>query len=324
VQGLPVAVQFRCQDYLDNDHPSYVGELGLGLDPEFARSVRDSDTVLLLGAELNDPTTGGYTLFEVPQPRQRLLQVSAAPEALGAVYRPAFALAADPRDVVARLAGLPRREHPEWSARTAALREQLLARQSLVPARSGVDLGIAVETVRRRLPDDAVLVTDAGNFTLWVRRHFRYRAYGSQLSPRSGAMGYGLPAAIAAKLEFPQRLVVCFSSDGCLGMAPTELATAVARKLAIVVIVVDNGQFGTIRMHQERRFPGRPIATALNNPDFAALARAYGAYAENVDGTEDFAAAFDRALDANGPALIALATDPADLTPTMRAAPAGV
>ncbi len=322
--ALPVAVQFRCQDYLHNDHPSYIGELGLGLDPEFAASVRDSDAILVLGAELNDPTTNGYTLFDVPQPRQQILQVCAAPEGLGAVYRPALALAADPSDVVARLADLPARDHAAWRARTAALREQLLARQRLVPARSGVDLGIVVETVRQRLPDDGILVTDAGNFTLWVRRHFRYRAYGTQVSPRSGAMGYGLPAAIAAKLAFPQRQVVCFSSDGCLGMAPAELATAVARELAIVLIVVDNGQFGTIRMHQERRFPGRPIATALNNPDFAALARAYGASGESVTRTEDFAPAFERALAARGPALIALATDPADLTPTMRAAPPSV
>jgi len=321
VHALPVAVQFRCQDYLDNDHPSYIGELGFGLDPEFAADIRDSDTILLLGAELNDPTTNGYALFDVPRARQRIVQVSVAPEELGAVYRPDFALVADPRDAIVRLEALAAPEHPDWSARTATLRERAVLRRTHVPARRGVDLGIVVETVRRRLPDDAIVVTDAGNFTLWVRRHFRYRQYGTQLSPRSGAMGYGLPAAIAAKLERPERLVVCFSSDGCFGMAPTELATAVARELAIVLIVVDNGQFGTIRMHQERRFPGRPIATALNNPDFASLAHAYGASGENLERTEDFAAAFDRALAANGPALLALATDPQALTPTMYAQP---
>ncbi len=320
--ALPVAVQFRCQDYLDNEHPSYIGELGLGLDPAFAADVRDSDVIFVLGAELNDPTTNGYTLFDAPQARQRIVQVSPAPEELGAVYRPDFALAADPRAAIVRLARLPLPGHADWSARTATLRQSALARRTLVPARRGVDLGIVVETMQRRLPDDAIVVTDAGNFTIWVRRHFRYRKYGTQLSPRSGAMGYGLPAAIAAKLHHPERAVVCFSSDGCLGMAPTELATAVARELAIVLVVVDNGQFGTIRMHQERRFPGRPIATELNNPDFAALAHAYGANGENLDRTEDFEEAFERALAANGPALIALATDPQALTPTMYAQPA--
>jgi len=320
--ALPVAVQFRCQDYLDNDHPSYVGELGLGLDPAFAADVRESDTILVLGAELNDPTTNGYTLFDVPRARQRIVQVSPAADELGAIYRPDFALAADPRDATVRLARLPIPGHADWTIRTATLRERAIGRRTLVPARRGVDLGIVVETVQRRLPDDAILVTDAGNFTIWVRRHFRYRRYGTQLSPRSGAMGYGLPAAIAAKLEHPERTVVCFTSDGCLGMAPTELATAVAHELAIVLIVVDNGQFGTIRMHQERRFPGRPIATALNNPDFAALAQAYGARGENLERTEDFEEAFERALAAKGPALLALATDPQALTPTMYAQPA--
>jgi acetolactate synthase-1/2/3 large subunit len=321
-RGLPVVVQFRCQDYLDNDHPSYVGELGLGLDPTFAADVRDADTVLVVGAELNDPTTAGYTLFDVPQARRRILQIAAAPEELGRVYRPAFALAADPRDAILRLAAAPPGPHANWSARTAELRARALARRNLIPARSGVDLGVVVEAVRARLPEDAVLVTDAGNFTLWVRRHFRYRRYGTQLSPRSGAMGYGVPAAIAAKLEHPDRFVVCITSDGCLGMAPTELATAVAHGLDIVILVVDNGRYGTIAMHQERRFPGRPIATVLNNPDFAALARAYGARGENVARTEDFAAAFERALAPGGPALLALATDPDALTPSLRVAAA--
>jgi acetolactate synthase-1/2/3 large subunit len=319
-RALPVVVQFRCQDYIDNEHPSYVGELGLGLDAEFAADVRDSDTILLLGAELNDPTTAGYTLFDAPYPRQRLLEVAPEPAELGRVYRSAFSLAADPREVARQLAALPANPPPAWAARRTVLRERFQRRRSLIPARRGVDLGVVVEHVRRQLADDAILVTDAGNFTLWVRRHFSYRCYGTQLSPRSGAMGYGVPAAVAAKLERPDRAVVCFTSDGCFGMAPTELATAVAHSLPIVLILADNGRYGTIRMHQERRFPGRPIATALNNPDFAALARAYGAYGENVARTEDFAGAFERALAAPGPALLSLATDPDALTPALRAA----
>ncbi len=314
--ALPVVVEFRCQDFLDNDHPSYAGVLGLGAPPAVSALVRDADVILALGARLGDVATQGFTLLDVPQPRARLLHVAADADELQRVYRADRAFVADPLDALARLRGTEPIATPPWTGRTRAAHAALLETRACAPAPRGVDLAAFVATLRDRLPDDAIVVNGAGNFSIWVHRFFSYRRYGTQLAPRSGAMGYGVPAAVAAKLVAPQRVVVCFCGDGDFLMTGQELATAVMYGAAIVVIVVNNAMYGTIRMHQERQYPGRPVATQLVNPDFAAYARAFGAYGEVVESSAGAAAAFERALRSGGPALLELRVDRDLLTPS--------
>jgi acetolactate synthase-1/2/3 large subunit len=316
--ALPVAVEFRCQDFIDNDHPSYAGVLGLGMPPALAALVREADVILALGARLGEVVTQGYTLLDVPQPQARLLHVGAEPGAIGRVYQPAFAAVADPRDAAAQLRRCAPLRDPVWAARTQAAHAGLLESRALpAPPAGGVDLAAFVAFLRERLPDDAIVVNGAGNFTIWLHRFFAYRRYGTQLAPRSGAMGYGLPAAIAAKLTHPQRTVVCFTGDGDFLMSGNELATAVMEDAAVVIVVVNNGMYGTIRMHQERHYPGRVLGTHLVNPDFAAYARAFGAYGETVGTSAGVAAAFERAVRSGGPALLELRVDRNALTPAL-------
>ncbi|HEY0798969.1 MAG TPA: thiamine pyrophosphate-binding protein [Candidatus Baltobacteraceae bacterium] len=315
--ALPVLVEFRCQDYLDNAHPSYVGELGLGLDKTLADRVRNADLVLALGARLGDVVTDGYQLFGIPSPSQRLILISPDPDELGRVYTPALAVAADPVQTVAGLCALPPLGSPPWAAVTAEMREEYLRRGVPKPVAHGVDLAVVVRTIRERLPKDTIVTNGAGNYTVWVRRYFTFHEFGTQLAPRSGAMAYGLPAAIAAKLLHPSRAVVCFAGDGCFAMASNELPTAAMYGAAIIVIVVNNGMYGTIRMHQEKRFPHRVSGTDLSNPDFAALARACGGFGARVERTEDFSAAFEAAIASGLPALVEVIVDRHVLTPTL-------
>jgi acetolactate synthase-1/2/3 large subunit len=237
---------------------------------------------------------------------------------IGRVYQPAFAALAHPVHAVARLrAGTPIAD-PVWTERTQEAHAVLLqSRAVLAAAESGVDLAAFVAFLRERLPDDAIVVNGAGNFTAWVHRFFAYRRYGTQIAPRSGAMGYGVPAAIAVKLTHPRRTVVCFAGDGDFLMSGNELATAVMYDVAIIIVVVNNGMYGTIRMHQERRYPARVLGTHLVNPDFAAYARAFGAYGETVGTSAGVAAAFERALRCGGPALLELRVDRNALTPSL-------
>ncbi|HTV73706.1 MAG TPA: thiamine pyrophosphate-binding protein [Candidatus Acidoferrales bacterium] len=314
---LPVLVEFRCQDYLDNAHPSYVGELGLGLDKTLADRVRDADVVLALGARLGDVVTDGYQLFHVPEPKQRLLLVSPDPDELGRVYRPAVGVAADPAAVIAALRASPPIEEQRWAPITAGMREEYRRRGAATPhVVRGVDLAAVVRELRERLPRETIVTNGAGNYTVWVRRYFPFHEFGTQLAPRSGAMAYGLPAAIAAKLLHPDRPVVCFAGDGCFAMASSELATAAMYNAAILVIVVNNGMYGTIRMHQERRFPHRVSGTDLANPDFAALAQACGAFGARVERTQEFAPVLEAALASGRPALIEVIVDRHVLTPS--------
>jgi acetolactate synthase-1/2/3 large subunit len=316
--ALPVLVEFRCQDYLDNDHPSYAGELGLGLDKTLADRVRDADVVLALGARLGDVVTDGYSLFHIPEPKQRLLLVSPDPNELGRVYRPAVGIAADPAAVIAALRASAAIEARPWAALTSQMREEYLRRGQARPAVArGVDFAAVVRHVREHLPPETIVTNGAGNYTVWVRRYFPFHEFGTQLAPRSGAMAYGLPAAIAAKLLHPDRPVLCFAGDGCFAMASSELATAAMYNAAILIIVANNSMYGTIRMHQERRFPHRVSGTDLTNPDFAALARACGAFGARVERTEDFSSAFDEALASGRPALIEVIVDRHVLTPTL-------
>ncbi len=316
--ALPVVVEFRCQDFIDNDHPSYAGVLGLGMQPAIAALVREADVILTLGARLSEVSTQGYTLLEVPRPHARLLHVGIDAGEIGRVYQPAYAAIAQPCDAVALLRDCAPIADPVWAARTQAAHAALLeSRMPSAPTDSGVDLAAFIAFLRERLPDDAIVVNGAGNFTTWLHRFFVYRRYGTQLAPRSGAMGYGVPAAIAAKLTHPERTVLCFTGDGDFLMSGNELATAVMYDAAIVIIVVNNGMYGTIRMHQERHYPTRVLATHLVNPDFAAYARAFGAYGETVGTSAGVPAAFERAVRSGGPALLELRVDRNALTPSV-------
>lgn len=314
--ALPVAAAMRRQDYVDNRRPCYVGDLGLDINPALAQRVRDCDLLLGLGTRLGGFTTQGYRLVEVPNPRQRLVHVHASSEEPGRVYRPDLAVNASMASFAARLGeidGIDPEPWRDWS-RTARIDYERWTEPAETPGT--VKLESVLCHLRGVLPEDAIVTNGAGNYSAFVQRYYRYRAYPSQLAPTSGSMGYGLPAAIAAKLAFPARPVVCFAGDGCFQMTGQELGTAVQHRLAIVVIVANNSQYGSIRMHQEVHYPGRVIASELHNPDFAALARSFGAHGETVTRSEDFPAAFERALNAGRAALIELRTDPEAITPT--------
>ncbi|MEO5633136.1 thiamine pyrophosphate-binding protein [Gaiella sp.] len=312
---VPVASGWRCQDYVDNTADVYVGHLGLGPDPRLAQRVRAADVLLVIGDRLSEITTSGYTLLEVPIPAQSLIHVSADPNELGRVYAPTLGIVASPDAFSRSLAGTPALESGHREAETLRGRADYLANLVHTPAPGDLDMGEVMATLRKRLPADAILTNGAGNFTVWAHRFFEFRQYRTQLAPTSGAMGYGVPAAVAAKILYPERTVVCMAGDGDFLMTGQELATAVQENAAVVILVVNNGMYGTIRMHQERHYPGRVSGTDLVNPDFAALARAFGAHGALVERTADFAAAFDEALDCGRPALIELRVDREALTP---------
>jgi acetolactate synthase-1/2/3 large subunit len=312
--ALPVACAFRTQDLFDNRHRNYAGDVGIGINPRLAARVRDADVLLVLGERLGEMVTGGYTLLAAPQPKQSLIHVHPGADELGRVYQPALAIEAAMGPACAALAALPPVAAPAWAGSAVAAHADYFAWQSPQPIPGAVDLWQVVAHLRERLPENAILTNGAGNYTVWLHRLYRYAHYRSQLAPYSGAMGYGVPAAVAAKAVHPDRIVVSWNGDGCFLMNGQELATAVQYGLAIVFIVVDNAMYGTIRMHQERHYPGHVYGTDLVNPDFAALARAYGAHGETVGRTEDFAPALERALAAGRPALLHLPIDPEAIT----------
>lgn len=313
VNEIPAGAAFRRQDSLDNDSPVYVGDVGIGINPDLASRIREADLVLAIGPRLGDVTTSGYSLLEVPSPRQTLVHVHPGQEELGRVYQaelPIVATAAAFAEAVADV-----RVEPQWSEWTRAARASYEAWQVVDPMPGDLDLAQCIAHMRGRTPD-AIVTNGAGNHTVWIHRFWRFHSFPSQLAPTSGAMGYGLSAAIAAKALEPERTVLCFSGDGDFLMLGQELATAVQYGLPIIVLVVDNGMYGTIRMHQERAYPRRVVGTDIRNPDFAAYAAAFGAYGEVVAKTEDFAAAFERALTAGLPAVLALPVDREAITPT--------
>jgi acetolactate synthase-1/2/3 large subunit len=313
--ALPVACSFRRQALFDNRHPNYAGDLGLGPNPALAARVRDADLIVAIGGRLSEVPTSGYTLIEAPRPKQRLVHVHADPDELGRVYRADLAINAGPAEFAHALDALEPIENPRWAESTAqAHRDYENVLEPSIPGGS-LDMARIVRWLDERLPEDAILCNGAGNYTTWLHRFFRYKRFGTQLGPTSGAMGYGFPASIAAKLRFPERVVVAFAGDGCFLMSGHELATAVQYGINTIVLVVNNGMYGTIRMHQERAFPGRVVATDLVNPDFVAYARAYGAHGALVERTDEFAPAFEAALGAGKPALIELRTDPDIITP---------
>jgi len=313
--NIAVAVSFRCQHLFDNTHPNYIGDAGIGVNPRLAQRVRDADLLLVVGARLGEMTTSGYTLIDVPRPRQTLVHVYPDAGELGRVYQPALAINAGMPGFAAAARTLACTESAVWEPLTAEARSDYVAYIRPTETPGELQLAEVVAWLRENLPADAIVANGAGNYTAWVHRFYQYRGFRSQLAPTSGSMGYGTPAAIAAKAQHPDRIVVCFAGDGCFLMTGQELATAVQYGLNIVVLVVNNGMYGTIRMHQERNYPGRVCGTTLRNPDFVALARAYGAYGELVECTSAFPAAFERAISAGTPALLELRVDPEAITP---------
>ena len=312
--GLPVGATFRRQDVVDNTCPSYAGDVGIGINPALAQRIRESDLLLAIGTRLTEIETQGYTLPAPPVAPQPLVHVHPDPAELGRVYQPSLGVLSGVAEFAAAAPVVDGARWAEWTAAARADYEAWIAPPE-APG-GGVDMGEVVAHLRDALGGDAVLTNGAGNFSGWVARFYQWRRFGTQLGPQSGAMGYGVPAAVAAKLVHPEREVVAFAGDGDFQMCGMELATAVQEGLPMVVIVVNNGTYGTIRMHQERRFPARVIATDLANPDFAGLARAYGAHGERIEHAAEFPEALQRARTCGGPALIELVTDPEALTTT--------
>ncbi len=313
---LPVAVGFRRQDLLDNRHPAYVGVVGLGANPALARAIGDADLLLVAGAQLGEVITQGYSLLALPKPRQRLIHAHPGIDELGKVYQPDLAINAGMAEFAAALAALEPIADPPWAERRAAMRAAYEAFAEPTDMPGTLNLAQAVRHLEGVLPEDAIVASGAGNFSQWLHRFHRYRGFRTQLSPQSGSMGYGVPAGVAAALLHPDRAVVAWCGDGDFLMNGQEVATAAAQRLRnLTFLVVENGSYGTIRMHQERHYPGRVIATDLANPDFAMLARAYGLHGETVSRTEDFPDAFERAREADAPALLELRIDPDAILP---------
>ena len=325
--ALPVACAFRFQDLFDNQHPQYVGDVGIAINPALAARIEDADLIVAIGARLGEVTTSGYTLIEAPVPKQTLVHVHPDPEELGRVYQPALAINAGMSAFARALRTLPLRlTHAARNGRLARVNQARGAYDAwqqepqIVRDRpQSINLWRIVRALEHRLPADFILANGVGNFATWGHRFHRYAGLRTQLAPTSGAMGYGVPAGIAAKIIAPGRAVVVLAGDGDFLMTGQELATAVQERAAVLFIVVDNGMYGTIRMHQEKQFPGRVSGTSLRNPDFAALAQSYGALGINVETNDDFDPALARALayiDREGmPALIALKADPRIVTP---------
>jgi acetolactate synthase-1/2/3 large subunit len=312
---LPVGASFRCQDYVSNELPIYAGDVGIGINPKLAERVRSADLLIAAGPRLGEMTTSGYTLVDIPVPRQTLIHVHPGAEELNRVYQPALAINAGLGSFAAVARALAPPAAVPWSARTRTARAEYEANQQVQPPPGAVDMIAIMRHLRKVLPDDAIVTNGAGNYATWVHRFFRFRDWRTQLAPTSGAMGYGVPAAVAASILYPDRQVLSVNGDGCFLMCGQELATALQHRAKPIFLVVNNGMYGTIRMHQERRYPTRVSGTDLTNPDFAAYARAFGAHGEIVERTEQFAAAFERARKSGVAALIEVRLDPEAITP---------
>jgi len=313
---IPVATTFRRAHLFDATHPSYAGDLGIGPNPKLLARIQSADLIVLVGGRLGELPSQGYTLLDIPDPQIKLVHVHPGAEELGRVYRPDLAIHAAPTAFASTLEGLEPPKDIRWREQTRAAHADYLAWSEKPTAIPGaVNLGEIMVDLRERLEPEAILCNGAGNYAGWIHRFYRFRRFTTQLGPVSGSMGYGVPAAVAAKRLYPERSVICFAGDGCFLMNGQEFATAVQYQLPIIVIVVDNGMYGTIRMHQEREYPRRVSATALKNPDFAAYARAFGGFGATVETTAAFAPAFDAAINSKRPAILHLKLDPEAITP---------
>jgi acetolactate synthase-1/2/3 large subunit len=314
--GLPVAASFRRAHLFPADHPNFAGDLGIGPNPKLAARVRDADLLLVIGGRMSEMPSSSYTLIDVPTPKQKLVHVHPEAEELGRVYQPALAIQASPQSFADALdvcelgaatnapnVAAARQDYIEWS-------------EAPLPLPGRFQYGEVVRWLRDRLPPTAIICNGAGNYAGWIHRYYRFRGFGTQLAPTSGSMGYGVPAAVMAKRQTPDRIVVAMAGDGCFLMNGQEFATAVQFDIPIIVIVIDNGMYGTIRMHQETHYPARVSATDLKNPDFVAYARAFGGHGEWVETTDEFEPAFERAIQSGRPSILHCLLDPQAITPT--------
>lgn len=312
--ALPVATSFRCQDYIDNDHPNYAGVIGIAPNPDLRRALhQDCDLLICVGPRLGEMTTQGYTLLNIPNPQMPLVHVHPGPEEPGQVHIPDLAIASGAEAFLRAMLTLDaRRADADWPR---GLNDSYTAFQTPTEVPGDLNMGHVIRHLGEALPADSILTNGAGNYAVWLHRFHRHRKWRTQLAPTSGSMGYGVPAAIAAKLTHPDRTVVALAGDGCFMMTAQELATARHHGAAVIYLVVNNGMYGTIRMHQERSYPARVISTGLTNPDFVAYAAAFGIPGEAIHRTEDFPAALERARASKEGYLIELVVDPEALTP---------
>ena len=312
--NLPVGTAFRRQDLYDNRLPNFVGDVGIGISPKLAERVKTSDLLIAVGARMDEMTTGGYSLIEAPRPKQKFVHVHPGAEVLGRVYEGELLINSGMPEFAQAARKLAPVDSSAWKDGTRAARADYEAWLTPEPVPGNLHPGEVIAFLRKRLPPETIVTNGAGNFAGWVHRYYPYPGFRTELAPTSGSMGYGVPSAVAAKLVHPDRPVVSFSGDGDFLMCGQELGTAAQHDLKIVFIVINNSMYGTIRMHQEREYPGRVSGTELKNPDFAALARAYGLHGETVERTADFEAAFERSWKAGTASLIELKVDPEAIT----------
>ena len=312
---LPVAASFRRQMLFPADHQNYAGDVGLGINPKLVARLKEADLVIVAGGRLGEVPSQGYSLYDIPGPGVKLVHVHADPDELGRVYQPALAINASASAFAAALEGVQPPNAISWAEWREAARADYLGWTETPPSNPGAVQMSTLVRYLRDLPKDAIICNGAGNFAIWVHRFHRFRAFGTQLAPTSGSMGYGVPAAIAAKRTAPARTVVAVAGDGDFLMTGQEFATAVQYDIPVVVVLIDNGMYGTIRMHQEREFPGRVFGTTLKNPDFAAYARAFGGFGVTVETDAEFKPALDAAFASGQPAIVHVKLDPEAITP---------
>jgi acetolactate synthase-1/2/3 large subunit len=312
---LPIVCAFRSQGIVDDRFAHFVGDLGFAMNAKLAARIKHSDLLIAVGERLCDATTQGYSLLVPPKPAQPLVHIYPDKTELGRVFASVLPIHAGVVEAAAALKGITVKAPAAWREARLAMRGEYDAYRTPGPRRGRLDMARVVSFLGERLPENAIVTNGAGNYCIWVHRYYRYRGFGTQAATKGGAMGYGFPAAIAAKLRHPERTVVSFAGDGCFTMAMAELATVAQQNLPLITIVVNNGIYGAIRFHQEIHFPNRVSGTNLENPDFAALARSYGMFGEVVDDDMDFPGVFERALAANAPALIELRVDEEFITP---------
>ena len=294
--NLPVATTFRRQHLMDNRHDCYIGDLGTGMNPALAKTVKGSDLIIAIGTRLGEIATGAYELIDPKKTEQEIIHIHTDPDEFCHVYQPSLAVLSSTENILDQLVGLSKLVNPEWSSQTSEGRQNYLNWITPKETPGPVKLEKIIKWLSNNLPEDSIVTNGAGNYAAFLHRYFAFKEYPTAIGPTSGSMGYGFPASIAAKLRFPDKTVICLAGDGCFQMTLNEMSTAAQNKLAIIVIVVNNGKYATIRMHQEKNYPGRVSGTELHNPDFAALAKAYGGFGIKVQKTEDFVAAYNEAV----------------------------
>ena len=310
--GIPVGTSFRCQDYLDNRHPNYVGDVGIGINPALLKRITSADCVLVLNARLGEMTTGGYSMFDIPKPRQYLIHIHPDPNELGSVYQPDIGLVCNSAEFIKKAVNNSK-EHQNKSPTKERANYQAWQKPLTTPG--NVKMEVVIKTLSNILPEETIITNGAGNYNGWLHRYFTYKGWRTQVGSTSGSMGYGLPAAVAAKLIHHDKEVICLSGDGCFQMTMQEFGTACQYGLNIITIISNNSVYGTIKMHQEKAFPGRPSGTSMVNPNFAELAKSYGGHGEVVLSTDQFSGALERARNSNKPAILDLRTDPKAINP---------